>query len=55
MNFVKLTILLIILYTYAVMSTLNSTKQKKIYTVVIIEDKDDGGFVGRCDELHTNS
>ena len=34
---------------------MNSTKQKKTYTVVITEDKDGGGFVGRCDELHANS
>lgn len=31
------------------------TVQKKTYTVVIMEDKEEGGYVGRCDELHANS
>ena len=34
---------------------MSSTIQKKTYTVTITEDKEDGGFVGRCDELHANS
>lgn len=31
------------------------TTQKKIYTVVLTLDREDGGYVGRCDELHANS
>ena len=34
---------------------MSTTVQKKTYTVVITEDKEEGGFVGRCDELHANS
>ncbi len=34
---------------------MSSTIQKKTYTVVIAKDDEDGGFVGRCDELHANS
>ena len=29
--------------------------QKKTYTIIITPDKIEGGFVGRCDELHANS
>ena len=29
--------------------------QKKTYEVVITKDEDEGGFIGRCDELHANS
>ena len=32
-----------------------STTIQKTYTVVITRDREDGGFVGRCDELHANS
>ncbi len=31
------------------------TVQKKTYTVIITPDEIDGGFVGRCDELHAYS
>lgn len=34
---------------------MSSTIQKKTYIVVITRDTKDGGFVGRCDELHANS
>ena len=34
---------------------MSTALQKKTYTVVITEDKEEGGFVGRCDELHANS
>ncbi len=34
---------------------MSSTIQKKTYTVIITPDKIDGGFIGRCDELHANS
>ena len=34
---------------------MSSTMQKKTYTIVITRDEEDGGFVGRCDELHANS
>jgi len=34
---------------------MSSTVQKKTYTVTITPDEEDGGFVGRCDELHANS
>ncbi len=34
---------------------MSSAIQKKTYTVIITPDKIDGGFVGRCDELHANS
>ena len=34
---------------------MSSTIQKKTYTIIITPDKVDGGFVGRCDELHANS
>ncbi|MDI1496017.1 MAG: hypothetical protein K8823_1325 [Cenarchaeum symbiont of Oopsacas minuta] len=34
---------------------MNTTIQKKTYTVVIIKDLEEGGFVGRCDELHAVS
>ena len=34
---------------------MSTTVQKKTYTVVITRDLEDGGFVGRCDELHANS
>ena len=27
----------------------------KTFTITITEDEEDGGFVGRCDELHANS
>lgn len=33
---------------------MGATVQKKTYSVIITKD-DDGGFVGRCDELHANS
>ena len=29
--------------------------EKKTYTVIITQDMEEGGFVGRCDELHANS
>ena len=29
--------------------------QKKAYAIVITKDLEDGGFTGRCDELHANS
>ena len=29
--------------------------EKKTYTVIITQDVEEGGFVGRCDELHANS
>lgn len=34
---------------------MSTTIQQKTYTVLITKDKDEGGFVGRCDELHANS
>ena len=34
---------------------MSTTVQKKTYTVVITKDREEGGFVGRCDELHANS
>jgi len=34
---------------------MSTTLQKKTYTVVITEDPEEGGFVGRCDELHAVS
>ena len=35
---------------------MDSTIQKKTYAIVIDRDEEyDGGFVGRCDELHANS
>ena len=34
---------------------MSSTMQKKTYTIVITRDEEDGGFVGRCNELHANS
>lgn len=34
---------------------MSSTVQKKTYTVIITKDEIDGGFIGRCDELHANS
>ncbi len=34
---------------------MSSTIQKKTYTIIITPDEVDGGFVGRCDELHANS
>lgn len=34
---------------------MSSIIQKKTYHVVITKDTIDGGFVGRCDELHANS
>ncbi len=34
---------------------MSSTIQKKTYTVVITKDEEEGGFVGRCAELHANS
>lgn len=34
---------------------MSTTLQKKTYTVVITKDREEGGFVGRCDELHANS
>ena len=34
---------------------MSATLQKKTYTVVITKDHEEGGFVGRCDELHANS
>lgn len=30
-------------------------QNKKTYTIVITADKSEGGFIGRCDELHANS
>ena len=37
------------------MHTLYLLIQGKQHTVVITEDRDDGGFVGRCEKLHANS
>ncbi len=34
---------------------MSTTIQKKTYSVVITRDREEGGFVGRCDELHANS
>lgn len=34
---------------------MRSTAQKRTYTIVVTPDEDEGGFVGRCDELHANS
>ena len=34
---------------------MSTTVQKKTYSVVITKDLEDGGFTGRCDELHANS
>ncbi len=34
---------------------MSTTIQQKTYTVLITKDRDEGGFVGRCDELHANS
>ena len=34
---------------------MDSTTQKKIYEIIITKDHDEGGFIGRCDELHANS
>lgn len=34
---------------------MSTTVQKKTYTVVITKDLEEGGFVGRCDELHAVS
>ncbi len=34
---------------------MSSTIQKKTYTIIITPDEVDGGFVGRCDELHAYS
>ncbi len=34
---------------------MSSTIQKKTYTIIITPDKVDGGFVGKCDELHAYS
>lgn len=34
---------------------MSKTTQKKTYAVVITEDLQEGGFVGRCDELHANT
>ena len=34
---------------------MSATIQKKTYTVVITTDKDDGRFVGWCDDLHACS
>ena len=31
------------------------TMQKKTYDVIITKDHENGGFVGRCDELHANT
>ena len=33
----------------------SSTIQKRTYTVVITTDKEDGRFVGWCDDLHATS
>lgn len=33
---------------------MSSTIQKKTYTIVLTKDED-GGLVGRCNELHANS
>ena len=33
---------------------MSSILQKKTYTIILTKDED-GGFVGRCDELHANS
>lgn len=34
---------------------MSTTLQKKTYTVVITKDLEEGGFVGRCDELRAVS
>ncbi len=34
---------------------MSSTIQRKTYTIVITKDETEGGFIGRCDELHANS
>ena len=34
---------------------MSSTIQKKTYTIVITLDEVDGGFTGRCNELHAFS
>ena len=34
---------------------MSTTIQKKTYTVVLIPDLEEGGFVGTCDELHAVS
>ncbi len=34
---------------------MDTTTQRKVYEVMITEDKSEGGFVGRCAELHANS
>ena len=34
---------------------MSSTIQKRTYTVVITIDKEDGRFVGWCDDLHATS
>ncbi len=34
---------------------MSTTIQKKTYTVIITKDLEEGGFVGRCDELHAVS
>ena len=34
---------------------MDSTVQKKTYTILITPDKIDGGFIGSCDELHAFS
>ncbi len=34
---------------------MSTIMEKKTYTVIITQDKEEGGFVGRCDELHANS
>lgn len=30
-------------------------QDRKIYKITITKDDEEGGFVGRCDELHANS
>ena len=34
---------------------MSSALQKKIYKITITKDNNEGGFIGRCDELHANS
>ncbi len=34
---------------------MSSGLQKKTYTVVITTDRVDGGFIGKCEELHAYS
>ena len=34
---------------------MSATIQKKTYTVTLTADKEEGGFVGLCNELHAHS